>query len=155
MEEFQQIREKERYAPLGKARVYAEGVGDKKTVQLFIWRYDIPQEWGPRRQLTDSPAPDYDPVWSPTGEWIAFVSERTGNDEIWIIRPDRSELKQLTHNTWEWDKHPSWSPDGKKIVFWSNRDKGWKQIWIMDQDGSHQHNISNNKWNDWDPIWLK
>jgi tetratricopeptide (TPR) repeat protein len=155
LDEYDHLREQERYAPGGKARVYAEGVGEEEQVQLFIWRYDIPQEWGPRRQLTDAPQPDYDPVWSPTGEWIAFVSERTGNDEIWIIRPDGTGLKQLTRNTWEWDKHPSWSPDGKQIVFWSNRKTGRKQIWLMNADGSDQHNISNNKWNDWDPIWIK
>ncbi len=155
MKEYEQMREQERYAPGKKARVYAEGVGEKKAVQLFIWRYDIPQTWGPRRQLTDSPAADYDPVWSPTGEWIAFVSERTGNDEIWIIHPDRSDLRQLTHNSWEWDKHPSWSPDGKKIVFWSNRKTGRRQIWVMKWDGTDQHDISNDKWNDWDPIWIK
>lgn len=155
MEEYKKLRDKGRLAPGGKARVYAEGVGANKSVQLFIWRYDIPQSWGPRRQLTDSPQPDYDPVWSPTGEWIAFVSERTGNDEIWIVHPDGTGLKQLTKNTWEWDKHPSWSPDGKKIVFWSNRGTGRKQIWVMNQDGSDQHNISNDKWNDWDPIWIK
>ena len=155
MEEYKNLRVKERLAPGGKARVYAEGVGDNREVQLFIWRYDIPQSWGPRRQLTDAPQPDYDPVWSPTGEWIAFVSERTGNDEIWIVHPDGTGLKQLTHNTWEWDKHPSWSPDGKRIVFWSNRDTGRKQLWMMNQDGSDQRNVSNDKWNDWDPIWIK
>ncbi len=154
-QEYEELRKQERFAPGRKARVYAEGVGLQEEVQIFVWRYDIPKEWGPRRQLTDSPQPDYDPVWSPTGEWIAFVSERTGNDEIWIIHPDGTGLKQLTHNTWEWDKHPSWSPDGKQIVFWSNRKVGRKQIWIMNLDGSDQHDISNDQWNDWDPIWIK
>ena len=86
---------------------------------------------------------------------IAFVSASPGNDEIYTIRPDGSELKRLTTNTWEWDKHPSWSPDGTQIVFWSNRDTQRKQIWVMNADGSNQRNLSSNQFNDWDPVWVK
>jgi hypothetical protein len=100
-------------------------------------------------------AMSYDAVWSPTDARIAFVSAGPGNDEIFTIRPDGSELTRLTVNQWEWDKHPSWSPDGSQIVFWSNRDTQRKQIWVMSADGSGQRNISNNEYNDWDPVWVK
>ena len=68
---------------------------------------------------------------------------------------DGSGLRRLTTNTWEWDKHPSWSGDGRQIVFYSNRDSGRRQIWIMDADGGSLRNISNNGYNDWDPVWIK
>jgi len=106
----------------------------------------------------DNGSINYDPVWSPDGQWIAFVSEVTGNDEIWKISSDFWNPKppiQLTHNTWEWDKSPTWSPDSKHIAFWSNRVIGRKQIWVMNADGSNPHNISNNQWEDWDPVWLR
>jgi len=61
----------------------------------------------------------------------------------------------VTKNDWEWDKHPSWSPDGGRLVFWSNRVTGYAQIWLMNDDGSYQTNLSNNKFEERDPIWIK
>jgi hypothetical protein len=110
----------------------------------------------------------YDPVWSPTREQIAFVSNESGDDEIWVINRDGSGALQLTSsneaynareigkNTFvpEMNKRPSWSPDGSQIIFWSNR-SGNFQIWIMNADGSNQHIINPNPANDWDPVWIK
>ncbi|GIV76540.1 MAG: hypothetical protein KatS3mg050_0934 [Litorilinea sp.] len=106
-------------------------------------------------RLTHDGSMNYDAVWSPRGDRIAFVSNGPGNDEIFTIRPDGSDLVRLTHNSWEWDKHPSWSPDGSQIVFWSNRETARRQIWIMNADGTGQRNLSNNEFNDWDPVWVK
>ena len=96
----------------------------------------------------------YDPAWSPTAEQIAFVSDDSGNDEIWLANRDGSEARQLTRNEWEWDKHPSWSPDGTQIVFWSNR-TGNQQIWVMDADGTNLYSLSRTGFNDYDPVWIK
>ncbi len=124
---------------------------DRGTPQVFILSlFDSTM-----RQLTFGDRLSYDPVWSPRGDWVAFVSQEPGNDEIFIMRPDGSDLRRLTVNDWEWDKHPSWSPDGTQIVFYSNRYTGRRQIWVMNADGSDQHNISNNEYDEWDPVWLK
>jgi Tol biopolymer transport system component len=110
----------------------------------------------------------YDPVWSPTQEKIAFVSNDSGDDEIWVINRDGSNPLQLTAGNQaynaanigkdtfmaEVNKRPSWSPDGTKIVFWSNR-SGHPQIWIMNADGSDQRILNPNPANDWDPVWIK
>ena len=96
----------------------------------------------------------WSPAWSPTSDWIAFVANETGNDEIWIVEKDKPPPMQLTENTWEWDHHPSWSPDGSQIVFSSNRN-GNRQIWIMDADGDNQHPISDPSYDAWNPIWVK
>lgn len=96
----------------------------------------------------------YDPAWSPTAEQIAFVSDDSGNDEIWLTNRDGSETRQLTRNEWEWDKHPSWSPDGTQIVFWSNR-TGNQQVWVMDADGTNLYSLSRTGFNDYDPVWIK
>jgi hypothetical protein len=97
----------------------------------------------------------YDPAWSPAAEQIAFVSNDSGNDEIWIVNRDGSGSLQLTRdNSNFWDKHPSWSPDGKQIVFWSNR-SGVREIWIMDVDGGNLRRLSVSGFNDWDPVWIK
>jgi hypothetical protein len=97
----------------------------------------------------------YDPAWSPASERIAFVSNDSSNDEIWVINRDGSGTLQLTRdeNGW-WDKHPSWSPDGSQIVFWSNR-TGHNQIWVMNANGSGLYSLSRTGFNDWDPVWIK
>jgi hypothetical protein len=128
-------------------------VSDQQINSLQLWTVDMAT--GTNHQLTHMEGIAYDPVWSPAGNPIAFVSPQTGNDEIYVINGDGSVLTQLTTNEWEWDKHPTWSPDGSQIVFWSNRDTKRKQIWIMNADGSNLRNLSNNQFNDWDPVWVK
>jgi len=110
----------------------------------------------------------YDPVWSPAREQIAFVSNDSGDDEIWVINRDGTDALQLTAGNEaynanrigkddfvaEVNKRPSWSPDGSQIVFWSSR-SGHPQIWIMNADGSNQRIINPNPANDWDPVWIK
>ena len=52
---------------------------------------------------------------------IAFVSDKDGAWDIWIMNPDGSELKNITKHS-SLDSHPSWSPDGENITFYSDRD---------------------------------
>ena len=97
----------------------------------------------------------YDPAWSPTGRQIAYVSTESRGDEIYTADLETGVIRRLTDNAWEWDKHPSFSPDGTQIVFYSNRETGRKQLWIMNADGTNQRNLSRNEYNDWDPIWTR
>ncbi len=63
-----------------------------------------------------------------------------------------SDQTRLTSNSAA-DRYPSWSPDGSKITFASNRD-GNNEIYVMDADGSNQVNLTNNVWgNDNAPDW--
>ena len=94
------------------------------------------------------------PTWSPTSDWVAFVSNENDNDEIWIVEKDQWPPTQLTDDEWAWDHHPSWSPDGEQIVFASNR-TGKLQLWIMDADGGNAHPISDYAYEAWDPVWVK
>ena len=97
----------------------------------------------------------YDPAWSPVSDELAFVATESGNDEIWVINKDGSNVRQLTRNEWEWDKHPTWSPDGQTILFYSNR-TGNNQLWIMNKDGGEQRLLMDwTPFNDWDPVWIK
>lgn len=161
---YERATEWEDYAPGGGRRVV---VSSEQISNLQLWTLDLAT--GQRQQLTNFSAVAYDPVWSPVGNPIAFVSPEAGNDEIYVINADGSGLRQLTANEWEWDKHPSWSPDGTQLVFWSNRASAnapaavkpdgtnlrQKQIWVMNADGTNPRNLSNNPYNDWDPVWVK
>jgi hypothetical protein len=98
---------------------------------------------------------DYDPAWQPGGQIIAYVAQQDLNDEIYLVDKDTGKRTRLTVNTWEWDKHPTWTPDGKQIVFSSNRGTGRQQIWIMNADGSGQRPLFEDDWNNWGPIWVK
>ncbi len=60
----------------------------------------------------------YDFGFSPDGLKIVFVSDRDGNNEIYIMNADGTDQTNLTCNT-RWDDAPQFSPDGKKIVFQS------------------------------------
>lgn len=110
--------------------------------------------YGGVRQLTTLQNISYDPAWSPLGDKIALVSKDSGNDEIYVISADGAVIQKLTARHNSWDKHPTFSPDGSQIVFFSNRDTGRRQLWIMNADGSNQRNLSNNDYEDWDPIWV-
>ena len=80
-----------------------------------------------------------DPIYSPNGLKIAFISTHDGDPEIFVMNADGTGLKKLTDNTFV-DAAPSWSPDGGKIVFTSDR-SGSFELYRMNADGSQQKMI--------------
>jgi uncharacterized protein (TIGR03437 family) len=68
------------------------------------------------------------PRWSPDGQTIAFVSNKSGNDEIWTIHPDGTGATRVTANGFD-NSGPSWSPDSKSLAFATNNN-GSYSIWL-------------------------
>ena len=103
--------------------------------------------------LTNNPADDYEPAWSPDGKKIAFWSNRDGNNEVYVMNADGSDQTNLTNNPAD-DGGAStfWSPDGKKIVFASDRD-GNRDVFVMNADGTNPTNLTNNPAADDLPAW--
>lgn len=99
----------------------------------------------------------YDPVWSPDGGRIAYVSREAGSDEIFVIDLGSKNATQITHggNPFIYKQKPTWSPDGTQIAFKANDGTLNFQIWVMNADGSELHNISQSESNDIDPVWVK
>jgi tRNA A-37 threonylcarbamoyl transferase component Bud32 len=79
------------------------------------------------------------PASSPDGRYIAYMSRRDGNWNIYRVGIDGSGLARLTDSGAS-DGLPAWSPDGKSIAFVSDREAGWA-VWAMNADGSNQRRL--------------
>ena len=91
-----------------------------------------------------------DPAWSPTGEYIVFVTRET---DICIIRPDGTGFRQLTGGQGA-NHRPSFSPDGRMIVFSSTRGGGGHKLYIMSANGDKQQPLMpDNRANQELPYW--
>ena len=91
--------------------------------------------------------------WLPDGSKIAFWGNTRcdGNSEIYVIDADGSNRTRLTENT-EHDSSPSWSHDGSKIAFHTDRDSNL-EVYVMNADGSNPTNLTNNVSGDAYPSW--
>jgi Tol biopolymer transport system component len=103
------------------------------------------------QQLTNNPATDGGPRWSPDGTQIAFATNRDGNYEIYKMSATGSNVQRLTTNA-NFDGQPSWSPTGTQIVFSSDRDGNF-EIYKMNADGTAQTRLTNNALDDEYPAW--
>ncbi|GBD35186.1 Dipeptidyl-peptidase 5 [bacterium HR36] len=91
---------------------------DKNEGTSDVWLFAT--DGSQQRQLTTHPARDSQPVWSPDGQWIAFISKRDAEEaQVYLLRPDGGEARQLS-------KLPSavtalkWSPNSKTIYCIAN-----------------------------------
>lgn len=84
-----------------------------------------------------------DPEPSPDGTRIAFVvaSYDSSTGEIWVVNADGTGMRRLTDDP-ELDDSPSWSPDGRKIVFRSYRSQRDGELWTIDVDGGTLANLT-------------
>ena len=104
---------------------------------------------GPSR-LTNHPAEDRFPAWSPDGTRIAFVSDRDGNPEIYVMNADGSNPVRLTQGM---DGDPVWSPDGTRIAFESGREDGTSDVYLMNADGSNRVQLTRGSTGNLLPAW--
>jgi Tol biopolymer transport system component len=104
--------------------------------------------------LTNNPATDGNPYWSPDGSQIVFVSQRDcggGRGDIYKMNSDGTNVVRLTTTGYEGDC--VWSPNGSTIAFRSIRGGGAGEIYVMNTDGTSQVNITNNPSEDGHPSW--
>ncbi len=115
------------------------------TPQIYVMRSDGTDT----RRVTFDGTYNTSPCWSPKGDKIAF-SGRRGTNQIFIVNPDGSGLTQLT--TEGNNEDPSFSPDGRYIVFSSDRD-GRKGVYVMRANGENQKRITPRNLKAYAPRW--
>ena len=134
------------WSPDGRAIAFTQsGCGPRHYIEIYVMNADgseqrrLTRNRGPRGIPNAGPDPVPSPdqlAWSPDGTKIAFISERDGNWELFVMSADGSEQRRLTRNTVR-DSNPVWSPDGRRIAFESN-----EQVSVMNADGSGQRRLT-------------
>ena len=105
-------------SPDGKRAVFAvrravtDGDKSEYRTRLYLADADGGREW----PLTPDDQSCDDPQWSPEGRWIAFVSERSGKRNLWVIRPDGGEAVRLSEVKTAVGNY-KWAPDGRALAF--------------------------------------
>ncbi len=102
-------------SPDGKTLLFVRG-GD-------LWQ--VPASGGQASRLTTHAARESQPMFSPNGKQIAFVSNRTGSEQIYVMPASGGEAQQLTFHS-EGYSLQDWYPDGKSLLVLASRDHHWR-----------------------------
>ena len=78
--------------------------------------FTIAADRGETQRVTDTPWRDQDPKWSPNGKWIAFISDRTGREEVWASDELGKDVKKISEADCEKGEF-EWSPDSKSLMW--------------------------------------
>lgn len=121
---------------------------DGKTIafELLGDIYTLPIEGGEAKLIDGGMSFDSQPRFSPDGKWIAFLSDREGSDNIFIMHPDGSGVKQVSKDPNSEMASPSWDPTGSYIfVSKTNFGISAREIWMYHVDGGTGIQITKSK----------
>lgn len=114
---------------------------DGKTIAFDLLGdiYTMPITGGTPTRIASGLAYEQQPRFSPDGKRIAFVSDRGGGDNVWLMNLDGGDKRQLTKEDFRLLNQPSWSPDGRFIVakkhFTTQRSLGTGEVWLYHVSG--------------------
>jgi hypothetical protein len=114
--------------------------GQRIVFDLLGDLYEIDSSGGEAKALTRGMGFDVQPTYSPDGQWIAFISDRSGADNVWVMRNDGSNLRQISLGGDDTVlASPAWAPDGRSIYVsrfrWSLHNY---ELWRYELDGTEQ-----------------
>ncbi len=110
-------------------------------------------ESDPVSNLTNNPARDWNPAWSPGGDKIIFNSDRDQRDTLYIMNADGTAVQPLFVGETFNDYDAAWSPDGTLIAFTSDRNGGGRELFICNSDGSNVQALTDSGTLKGDPAW--
>lgn len=84
-------------------------------------------------RLTSGSANENQPVWSPDGHRLIYVSDVEGTKDLWMMNSDGSGAPVRLTTTEEEDEHPTWLPDGSRVIF-TRSTNGYGNLWAIDLD---------------------
>ena len=122
-----------------------------------IWRAPGPLSNTPGSdpvRLVASTREEYSPQFSPDGNRIAVVSDRSGSREIWVCDSDGRNPVQLTNFGGSHAGSPRWSPDGKQLAF-DSRPEGLSSIYVINVAGGSPRRLTDGKAEDILPSWSR
>jgi TolB protein len=104
--------------------------------------------------LTSGPAYHAECAYSPDGLSIVFASNQDGSMNIYTMKTDGSDQRQMTFTDFCYNGGPFFSPDGKQILFRADRERpDYLQIYAINADGMNERQLTNNGAVNWAPYW--
>ena len=138
------------FSPDGTTLAYSRGrlIANAWRVPIFAGREAT---WADAEQLSfDYAYIEYIDV-APDGRHLYFSSDRSGNEDLWMMSMDGADLRQLTTDPAP-DWNPKLSPDGTEVAFYSAR-SGNRDIWILPLDGGAPQQVTRHQALEWQPSW--
>lgn len=123
------------FSPVSNAEIYVMNIAQPESFQ----------------HITQEMYTDTSPAWSPDGSKIAFMSDRDGGSDIYLMNPDGTELEAVAHEPSR-ETMPAWSPDSEWIAFVSNR-SGNSDLFIIRRDGTDLQQLTFDSADEFRPAW--
>jgi Tol biopolymer transport system component len=132
------------FSPEGKRIAYARSVSDQGRGAYSFDIYTMNVDGSDQRQLTVDPDFDAEPIWSPDGTRILFISDRDGDLEIYAINPDGSREEKLSTSNSRHEGAFAFTADGKQVFCVADTLEKFEflQIYLMNLDGTDRRRIT-------------